>query len=172
MKEINSLFSISGEGLIQYNSEKDWIGSYFDSFPNATILRNCAGIYVFTLCGEIVYIGSSINLLNRLRTHTISIQHGDNCHSLSVADRKYYYFNQHISNVEFHVVETYNKNISKQELELYEYEYINRYLPIFNVNYVGSVKRWLGTDQDIDNFINATLSMDDLKAKLRNDTKL
>lgn len=69
-------------------------------------------------------------------------------------------------------METYHKNISKQELELYEYEYINRYLPIFNVNYVGSVKRWLGTDQDIDNFINATLSMDDLKAKLRNDTKL
>lgn len=170
MKEKNSLFSIYGDDLIQYDSENDWAGNYFFTFPNASVL-NYAGIYAFTLCGEIVYVGSSIKPLNRLRTHIISIQHGDNCHSLSVAERKYYYLNKHISNVEFHIMKAYDKHIAKHQLESYEYEYMNHYCPIFNVNYGGNIIKWCGTDQDIDDFVDGKVSINTLKDKLINSTK-
>ena len=172
MDENNSIFHIRGDDFIQYNSEDDWVGNYFYGFPNASVLKNFSGIYAFTLCGEVVYVGSSVNLFNRFRTHIISIQHGDNCKSPSIADRKYYYLNKYIENVEFKVLATYDKHMSKQDLEQREHQYINIYQPIFNVNYMDKVKRWCGSDRDIDEFVNGNTTIADLQRQMKSMTKL
>lgn len=172
MDKNNGIFHICGNEFIKYNSEDDWSGKYFSDFSNASVLKSFAGVYAFTLCGEVVYVGSSTNLFNRFRTHIISIQHGDNCKSHKIADRKYCYLNKYIEKVEFQVLATYDKHIPKNELEKYEREYMSIYIPIFNVNYIDNVKRWTGSDEDLDEFVNGNIAMSDLQNQIRSMTKL
>lgn len=170
MKTINSIFEICGSDFMAYNPEGDWVGKYFDDVPNILILKECAGVYVFTLCDEVVYVGSSINLFNRFRTHVMNIQHGDNCLHSTPAERKYYYFNNHIKDIQFKVIATYDKCISKEELESYENQYIDLYSPIFNINCGQKINQWCGTEEDIEDFVLGLLTVDDLMRKMKSNT--
>ena len=163
---MDNLFRINGNDLIQYDADTDWYGKYFDTFSNSAQLKTSAGVYAFVLCNEIVYIGSSTNLFSRLRTHIMNIQCGNKCHTHSIGERKYYYFNKYITNMQYTLLQVCNKHISKSELEAYEYEYIKTHEPIFNVQYGKQRKKWNGTDQDIDNFVNGAIAINKLKSKL------
>ena len=167
---MNNLFQINGNDLIKYNADIDWYGKYFDSFPNSSQLKISAGIYAFVLCNEIVYIGSSINLFNRLRTHVMNIQCGHKCNTQRIGERKYYYFNKYITDMQYMLLQVYDKNISKLELEAHEYKHIQMHNPIFNVQYRGQRRIWNGTDQDIDNFVNGIVTIDELKRRYTYDT--
>lgn len=156
---------IDGVDFAKYNPEIDWSGIYFNRYPEVANLKNHAGVYAFTLCGEPVYIGSSTNLFGRLQTHIAHIQSKMNNQNSKLKWKKYYYLNKHISQVQFQVLNIY-RDITKEELEKYEYKYIHKYRPIFNINHKDALYQWDGTEQDIDNFINGIITIEDLKNKL------
>ena len=158
-------YIINGLDFAKYNLELDWSGKLFEQYEEIDALRRQPGIYAFTLCGEIVYIGSSTNLFGRLQTHIGNLQGKTNYRRSSLKWRKYHYLNKHISMVQFQVIEFCDHNITKDELEALEYAYINQYCPIFNINYKDKLKRWNGFEYDIDNFVNGIISIDDLKNK-------
>ena len=157
------MYSINGTEFAKYNPELDWNGKLFEQYNEIAPLRKCPGVYTFTLCGEIVYIGSSTNLFGRLQTHIANMQGKTNYHNPSMKWRKYHYLNKHISNVQFKVLEFCDKTITKDQLENIEYMYINQHRPIFNINYKDTLCKWNGSEQDIDDFVNGIISMDDLK---------
>lgn len=161
-----SIYTINGFTFDKYNPELDWSGKLFEQYEEISLLRKQAGIYAFTLCNEIVYIGSSINLFRRLQTHIANLQGKTNYQNPSLKWRKYHYLNKHISKVQFQVIGFCNQDITKEDLELLEYEHINRHCPIFNVNYKDKLKRWKGSEQDIDNFVAGLILMEDLKNQL------
>ncbi len=157
-------YTINGMEFAKYNPELDWTGKIFKQCDEVALLKNRAGVYAFTLCGEIVYIGSSINLFGRFQTHIGSLQGKTNYRNSSLKWRKYHYLNKHISEVQFQVLEFCDRGVNKESLEILEYKYINQYCPIFNINYKDKLKRWNGSEYDIDNFVDGTISMDDLKS--------
>jgi hypothetical protein len=162
---MQSIYTIDGADFAKYNPELDWSGKIFEQYNEIAPLRRCPGIYAFTLCGEIVYIGSSTNLFGRLQTHIANMQGKTNYRNQSMKWKKYHYLNKHISNVQFKVIEVCDKTITKDQLENIEYKYINQHCPIFNINYKDSLHRWSGSEEDIDNFVNGTISMDELTTK-------
>ena len=168
---MQSIYKINGLDFNKYNPEIDWSGKYFDQYQEAIKLKNCAGIYAFTLCNEPVYIGSSINLFGRFQTHIMHMHSKSNSQSSKLKWKKYYYLSKYIDRVQFQVLNIYDNTISNTKLEEYEYAYINKYCPIFNINYKDTLKRWNGTEQDIDDFVNGIISIDILKNKIINPTK-
>lgn len=159
------MYSINGTEFAKYNPELDWSGKFFEKYNEIAPLRKCPGVYTFTLCGEIVYIGSSTNLFGRLQTHIANMQGKTNYRNPSMKWRKYHYLNKYISNVQFKVLEFCDKTITKDQLENIEYRYINQHRPVFNINYKDTLYRWNGSEQDIDDFVNGIISMDDLKTQ-------
>ena len=168
---MKGIYMIDGVDFAKYHPAIDWSGASFNEYPEVADLKNRTGIYAFTLCGEAVYIGSSINLFSRLQAHIMHMQGTANRTHSKLVWRKYYYLKKYLDEVQFHVLAVYDNPISKDLLEQYEYEYIEKYLPIFNVNYKDSLKRWNGTEQDIADFVNGLISIDVLKAQLINTTK-
>lgn len=164
---MQSIYVISGKDFAKYNPELDWSGRLFNQYKEIIPLRNCAGVYAFTMCGEIVYIGSSTNLFGRLQTHIANIQGKTNARSTNLKWKKYHYINKHISHVQFHIIETFDVNITKEQLESIEYQYIKQYRPIFNINYKDELMMWGGSEQDIDNFVNGIVSMSGLKNNIQ-----
>ena len=162
---MQSIYTIDGIDFAKYNPELDWSGKLFEQYEEIAPLHKQPGIYDFTLCGEVVYIGSSINLFGRLQTHIAHMQGNANRTHSSLKWRKYFYFKKYISQAQFQVLEFCNQSVTKDELESLEYTYINQYCPIFNINYKDKLKRWNGSEHDIDNFINGMISIDDLKNK-------
>lgn len=160
---MDGLYTINGKDFAKYNPELDWSGKLFEQYSEVAQIRKRAGVYAFTLCGEIVYIGSSINLFGRLQTHIAHLHGKTNQRSTSWQWRKYHYLNKYLSEVQFRVIEFIDQPVAKNELESSEYKYINQYCPIFNINYKNQLKRWSGSEQDIDSFINGIISMDELK---------
>lgn len=159
------LYTISGVDFAKYNPELDWSGKLFGQYKEISPIRNHTGIYAFTLCDEIVYIGSSTNLFGRFQTHIAHLQGKLNKNSVSVEKRKYYYLNKYLPQVQFKVLEFYNNSISKDELESNEYKLIHSYNPIFNINFKNEIKKWDWSEQNIDDFVNEIISMDKLKMK-------
>ena len=155
-------YQINGIDFAKYNPEIDWSGKYFDSYSEVANIKNRAGVYAFTLCNEIVYVGSSTNLFGRLQTHIAHINSKTNRTSKSVERKKYYYLKKYISHVKFKVLDVYPDNISKEQLETYEYEYICKYNPIFNIKLKDSIQIWCGTEQNIEDFVKGLLTIDDL----------
>ena len=167
---MQSVYTIDGNDFSKYDHELDWSGRLFEQYEEIAPIKNQGGIYAFTICEEIVYIGSSINLFNRLQTH-IGHMHGKtNQYSSSMESKKYYYLNKYLSYVQFHVLHFLDKPVFKYQLEECEYDFIHKYCPIFNINYKDSQRRWNGSEQDIDDFVNGIILMDDLKTKF-NPTK-
>ena len=160
---MQGICTIDGLDFDKYNPELDWSGKLFEQYEEIAPLRKQPGIYAFTLCREVVYIGSSINLFGRLQTHIAHMQGNANCTHSSLTWRKYFYLKKYISQVQFQVLEFCNTNISKSELEDIEYSYVNKHNPIFNINRGKSLHQWDGSEQDIDDFVNGNLSMDNLK---------
>jgi hypothetical protein len=160
---MQGIYAIHGLDFAKYNPTLDWSGKLFEQYEEIAPIRKRAGVYAFTLCGEIVYIGSSTNLFGRLQTHIGNLQGKTNYRRSSLKWRKYHYLNKHISKVQFHVLEFCEYGTTKEDLEILEYKYINQHCPIFNVNYKDKLKRWNGSEYDIDNFVNGAISMDDLK---------
>lgn len=163
---MQDIYTIDGKNFAKYNPELDWSGKLFEQYEEISPISRRAGVYAFTLCGEVVYVGSSINLFGRLQTHIAHMQGKTNRNSTSIDQKKYYYLNKYLPYVQFEILYFYDKFVSKSQLEEKEYELINQYCPIFNVNYKDRLKRWNGSEQDIDNFVHEITSMDDLKSKL------
>lgn len=162
---MQSVYTIDGNDFYKYNHELDWSGKLFEQYEEIAPIRNQGGIYAFTICGEIVYIGSSRNLFNRLQTH-IGHMHGKtNQSSSSMENKKYYYLKKYLPYVQFHILRFLDKPVFKYQLEECEYDFINKYRPIFNINYKNGQRRWNDSEQDLDNFVNGIISMDDLKTK-------
>lgn len=159
------IYTIDGRDLAKYNPELDWSGKLFEQYEELIPIRKQSGIYAFTLCGEIVYIGYSINLLGRLQSHIAHMQGKTNQSSTSMENKKYYYLNKYLSHVQFEVLYFYNRSVSKAQLEEHEYEFIHQYSPIFNINYKDKLVRWNDSEQNIDDFVNGIISMEDLKIK-------
>lgn len=65
---MQSVYTINGNDFSKYDHELDWSGKLFEQYEEIAPIKNQGGIYAFTICEEIVYIGSSINLFNRLGT--------------------------------------------------------------------------------------------------------
>ena len=88
---MQSVYTIDGNDFSKYDHELDWSGRLFEQYEEIAPIKNHSGIYAFTICEEIVYIGSSTNLFNRLQTH-IGHMHGKtNQYSSSMESKKYYY---------------------------------------------------------------------------------
>jgi excinuclease UvrABC nuclease subunit len=160
---MQGIYTIDGVDFAKYNPEIDWTGKHFNQYPEVVNLKNRVGVYVFTLCGEPVYIGSSTNIFGRLQTHIAHMKSKTNQQSSKLKWKKYYYLNKYVSHVQFQVLDIYSNNITKEELEEHEYKYIYEYHPIFNVNYKNTLYRWNGTEQDVDDFVNGIISMNILK---------
>lgn len=156
-------YVISGIDFLKYNPELDWSGKLFEQYTEVHTLKQQAGVYAFTLCGEIVYIGSSNNLFGRFQTHIAHMQGKTNRSSASLEKKKYFYLNKYLPYVKFEIICFYDKSISRSQLEENEYDFITRHCPIFNVNYKNGQRRWNGSEQDIDDFVNGIISMDKLK---------
>lgn len=163
---MRNVYSIDGIDFAKYNPELDWSGRIFDEYQDAMSLRYRAGVYAFTLCDEVVYVGSSMNLFGRLQTHIAHIYSKSNKDSSSVKYKKYYYLNKYLPHVKFYVLCFFDSDVTKSQLEEKEYSFINQYCPIFNVNYKDSIHRWNGSEQDIDSFVNGTIHMNDLKIQI------
>lgn len=162
---MQDVYTIDGTDFVKYIPELDWTGKRFEQYQEVIDLKHRAGIYAFTLCGEIVYVGSSINLFGRLQTHIMHMQGRSNYRNPSMKWRKYHYLNKHVAHVQFQVLEIFD-DITKESLENIEYDYIEQLCPIFNVNYKDTLKRWAGSEEDIDTFVNGEVSMDILKRNL------
>jgi hypothetical protein len=162
---MQSVYTIDGNDFYKYDHELDWSGKLFEQYDEVAPIRNQGGIYAFTICGEIVYIGSSRNLFNRFQTH-IGHMHGKtNQSSSSMENKKYYYLKKYLPYVQFHILRFLDKPVFKYQLEECEYDFINKHSPIFNINYKNGQRRWNDSEQDLDNFVNGIVSMDDLKMK-------
>lgn len=161
---MQSICMIEGVNFDKYNPEEDWNWKRIIQCPKAEMLNKCVGVYTFTLCDEPVYIGSSTNLLSRLQTHIMSIYRGYKYLQPRNFDlRKYYYLNKYIDKVKFQVLDIYDNDISKEQLEKHEYDFISIYNPIFNIRHKDGVRRWYGTEQDVDDFVNGISTIDNLK---------
>lgn len=164
---INVAYEMDGVNFDKYNLWFDWSGKHCDKYEEATPIKNKTGIYAFTLCGEIVYVGSSTNLFGRLQSHiTHMFSFGDKSKS-RLEQRKYHYLKKYISQVKFVVLEFCDRNTQKEELEQIEYSYIDKYNPIFNVRRGDIFREWDGNEHDIDNFVNGNTSIDNLKSMIR-----
>lgn len=151
---------IAGNDFPKYNPELDWSGQLFKQYPEVYSLKQQTGIYAFTLCGKIVYIGSSRNLFGRLQTHIAHIQGKTNQNSTSIEKKKYYYLSKYLPYVQFKILYFYDEPVSKNQLEEKEYSFINKYCPIFNID---GCQLWNDSAQAVDDFVHGVISMDDLK---------
>ena len=132
---MQSVYTIDGNDFYKYDHELDWSGKLFEQYEEIAPIRNQGGIYAFTICGEIVYIGSSRNLFDRLQTH-IGHMHGKtNQSSSSMENKKYYYLKKYLPYVQFHILRFLDKPVLQYQLEECEYDFINKHSPIFNINY-------------------------------------
>jgi hypothetical protein len=85
--------------------------------------------------------------------------------SSSMENKKYYYLKKYLPYVQFHILRFLDKPVFKYQLEECEYDFINKYRPIFNINYKDGRRRWNDSEQDINDFVNGIISMDNLKMK-------
>ena len=166
---MSSQYSYEMDGLSfeKYNLWPDWSSKNCDKYEEVAPIKKKAGVYAFTLCDEIVYVGSSINLFSRLQSHIAHIfSLGDKSKS-RLELRKYHYLKKYISQVKFVVLKFCDNSISKRELEQIEYSYIEKHNPIFNVRRGDTFREWDGNEQNVDDFVNGNTFMDDLRSMIR-----
>ena len=161
------VYEMNGLDFAKYNLWLDWRGKHFSQSEEILPIQKKAGIYAFTLLGEVVYVGSSINMFGRLQSHIAHMFSLSDKSKSRLEQRKYHYLKKHISQVKFVVLEFCDRNVHKEELEQIEYSYINEYNPIFNVHRGDVFREWDGNEKNIDDFVDGDIDIDDLKLMIR-----
>jgi group I intron endonuclease len=112
-----------------------------------------SGIYVFKLCGEVVYVGQSRELYSRFASHA------EEFGKVHPKELKYRLLKPYIEQVAWEVVE-YCDREALNERENYWIEFYN---PLFNVKTPSGKQHFDGSEKELRAFVKGQLTIDDLK---------
>lgn len=119
-----------------------------------------SGIYAIKLCEEIVYVGQSNSLFTRLLEHCNNLFQGKAANEIS---QKYDMLRDFYKDLSWCVL-AYEDLEDLNDAEDY---YIEKYNPIFNIKTPSGNKYFWGEKEDIEDFCCGLITMDDLKAKVK-----